>query len=166
MTFSHRPAVEADLPQIVEIYNSTIASRQVTADVQPVSVASRVAWLREHGSVSRPIWVVGSPGNVDAWLTLSNFHTRPGYRHTAEISIYVRESARACGIGAYLLQEAMRQSPSLEIHTLIGLIFAHNEPSLRLFERFGFARWGELPRVAVLDDIERSVVIVGWRAEV
>lgn len=32
-----------DLPEIVAIYNSTINSRQVTADLQPVSVASRQA---------------------------------------------------------------------------------------------------------------------------
>ncbi len=165
MTFSHRPAVEADLPQIVEIYNSTIASRQVTADIEPVTVASRLGWLREHGSASRPIWVVGAPGHIDAWLTLSDFHSRPAYRHTAEISIYVRDSARGRGIGAYLLESAMRQAASLEIRSLVGLLFEHNAPSLRLFERFGFTRWGSLPRVAVLDGVERNLVIVGWRAD-
>lgn len=164
MTVSHRPAIEADLPQIVEIYNSTIASRQVTADLEPVSVASRLPWFREHGSASRPIWVVGGPGNVDAWLTLSDFHARPAYRHTVEISIYVRDRARGRGIGAYLLECAMRQAASLEIQNLVGLIFEHNAPSLRLFERYGFTRWGSLPRVAVLDGVERNLVIVGWRA--
>ena len=47
--------------------------------------------------------------------------------------------------------------------TLIGFIFGHNEPSLALFERFGFSRWGELPRVTILDGVERDVVIVGLR---
>lgn len=30
-----------DLPFIVDVYNSTIACRQITADLQPVSVESR-----------------------------------------------------------------------------------------------------------------------------
>jgi len=44
---------------------------------------------------------------------------------------------------------------------MIGLIFAHNEPSLRLFDRLGFERWGLLPRIARLDGIERDLAIVG-----
>ena len=49
------------------------------------------------------------------------------------------------------------------MNNLIGFVFAHNHPSLALFERFGFARWGELPRVTILDGIERDVVILGLR---
>jgi len=36
-----RTALESDLPAIVEIYNSTVPSRMVTADTEPVSVESR-----------------------------------------------------------------------------------------------------------------------------
>ncbi len=46
---------------------------------------------------------------------------------------------------------------------IVGLIFAHNEPSLKLFERFGFKRWGLLPGVARLDGVERDLVVVGRR---
>ena len=57
----------------------------------------------------------------------------------------------------------MSAAPSLSIDTLLGFIFGHNEPSLALFERHGFVRWGVLPRVAVLDEIERDLIIVGYR---
>jgi phosphinothricin acetyltransferase len=53
--------------------------------------------------------------------------------------------------------------PSLQIRTLLAFIFAHNGPSLRLFERAGFVRWGLLPRIAELDGIERDVTILGFR---
>jgi len=46
---------------------------------------------------------------------------------------------------------------------LLGFVFAHNTPSLALFGRFGFERWGLLPRVAVLDGVERDVAILGLR---
>ncbi|CAN5380241.1 hypothetical protein BH11PSE11_BH11PSE11_26510 [soil metagenome] len=39
--YAHRLARLEDLPAIVAIYNSTVASRQVTADTEPVSVESR-----------------------------------------------------------------------------------------------------------------------------
>ncbi len=53
------------------------------------------------------------------------------------------------------------QSPSLGIKTLLGFIFAHNQPSLRLFEQFGFQRWGYLPGVAEFETIPHDLVIVG-----
>ncbi|MGL4854524.1 MAG: GNAT family N-acetyltransferase, partial [Lentisphaeria bacterium] len=37
-----------DLPQIVDIYNSTVASRMVTADTHTISVESRIQWFHNH----------------------------------------------------------------------------------------------------------------------
>ena len=48
MRYTLSLAQREDLPEIVAIYNSTIASRQVTADLQPVSVAEREAWFVAH----------------------------------------------------------------------------------------------------------------------
>ena len=163
MTFAYRIARPGDLAQIVEIYNSTVASRMVTADLEPVSVESRRAWLEQHVPHARPLWVVDRGAQIDGWLSLSDFYGRPAYYRTAEVSVYVRDGARRSGIGAYLLSQAIAQAPALNIDTLIGFIFGHNEPSLALFRRFGFSVWGELPRVCVLDGIERDVIIVGQR---
>ena len=79
------------------------------------------------------------------------------------IAIYVAESRRRGGLGRFLLTRAIAHAPSLGLHTLLGYIFGHNEPSLRLFETFGFARWATMPRVARLDGIERDLIIVGKR---
>jgi phosphinothricin acetyltransferase len=160
---SHRLARRGDLAQIVEIYNSTVPSRMVTADTEPVSVESRVRWFEEHTPGHRPLWVVEEAGRVAAWLSFSSFYGRPAYSKTAEISIYVHEASRQRGLGSYLLRTAIEHAPAIRVDTLLGFIFGHNRPSLALFERYGFARWGELPKVAALDGIERDLVIVGRR---
>ena len=160
----HRHAALADLPAIVAIYNSTVASRMVTADLAPVSVESRQRWFDEHRPDSRPLWVLERDGAIAAWLSFSSFYGRPAYAGTAEVSIYVGERFRRCGLGAHLLQAAIAHAPVIGVQTLLGFIFGHNLPSLALFESFGFERWGHLPRVAVLDGIERDLVIVGRRA--
>jgi phosphinothricin acetyltransferase len=162
-TFTHRLARRGDLPGIVEIYNSTVASRMVTADTEPVSVASREGWFEEHVPQLHPLWVVELEGEVAAWLSFSSFYGRPAYRRTAELSLYVRQSQRGRGLGAYLMQEALRAAPELDLATLLGFIFAHNAPSLALFRRFGFSPWGELLGVAHLDGQVRDLVIVGRR---
>jgi phosphinothricin acetyltransferase len=163
MPVGHRIATRSDLPQIVDIYNSTIPSRMVTADTEPVSVESRVHWFEEHTPNLRPLWVVEDAGRVVAWLSFSSFYGRPAYAKTAELSVYVHEVFRKQGLGSYLLLQAIGYAPTSKVDTLLGFIFGHNEPSLALFERFGFSRWGELPKVAALDGIERDLVIVGRR---
>jgi phosphinothricin acetyltransferase len=100
---------------------------------------------------------------VCAWLSFNSFYGRPAYLPTAEVSIYVAESHRRRGLGRDLLKRAIATAPGCEIRTLLGFIWAHNEPSLRLFAAHGFESWGHLPRVAVLDDIERDLIIVGRR---
>lgn len=163
MVLTHRAATLGDLPAIVGIYNSTIASREVTADLAPVSVDSRLAWFHEHSVTHRPIWVVEQDDVILGWLSFSDFHPRAAYRHTAELSIYIHETARRKGLASYLLAQAIDIAPSLDIHTLIGLIFGHNTRSLGLFARFGFEPWGNLPEVAMLDGVERDLMIVGKR---
>lgn len=160
-----RPAVEADLPAIVRIYNQTIAGRMVTADTEPVSVESRVPWFRAHNAATRPLWVAEAGGKLVAWLSFNSFYGRPAYNGTVEVSIYVDEQHRRHGVGRWLLQESIRRAPECRVTTLLGFIFGHNEPSLRLFAQFGFERWAHLPRVAVLDGVERDLIIVGRRIQ-
>ena len=161
--YTHRLARFEDLPAIVDIYNSTVASRQVTADTEPVSVESRHAWFAEHTPERRPLWVVEDEGKVIGWLSYSNFYGRPAYNGTAELSIYLHEDARGKGLGRYFLTEAIAFAPKIGVHTLLGFIFGHNTPSLKLFEAFGFERWAHFPRVATLDGIERDLDILGKR---
>jgi predicted O-methyltransferase YrrM len=60
-----------------------------------------------------------------------------------------------------LLGEAITRAPSLGINALVGLIFGHNEPSLKLFDQLGFQQWGQLPGVAQLENMERDLVVMG-----
>lgn len=154
-------ATFADLAAIVEIYNSTIAGRRVTADLQPVSIADREQWFHEHNSHHRPLWVLRQGTEVAAWFSFQSFYGRPAYNATAEISMYVSEKFRGSGAGHMLLTEAIERAPGLGIKNLVGFVFGHNEPSLGILKKFGFKEWGMLPGVAELDGIERDLVILG-----
>ncbi len=159
-----RLATAADLPAIVAIYNATIPGRMVTAELVPVTVEARRPWFEAHQHAARPLWVLSEPdGTVAAWMSFDTFNARAAYDGTVMVAIYVAETHRRRGLGRRLLAEAIARAPALGLHTLLGYIFAHNAPSLALFEAHGFARWAHLPRVAVLDGVERDLVIVGRR---
>lgn len=160
-----RDAVIDDLPAIVSIYNSTIASRTVTADTDFITVESRRGWFAEHTPDFRPLWVIEHEREVCGWLSFQSFYGRPAYNATAELSIYIKEEYRRKGLGPLLLQRAIDACGRLEIKTLVGFIFGHNTPSLTLVSRFGFERWGLMPGVAELDGVARDLVIVGKKIE-
>ena len=153
-----------NLDKIVAIYNSTISSRMVTADVEPVSVESRISWFYEHKPGKRPLWVIRNKEEVIiGWVSFQNFYGRPAYETTSEISIYLHEDYRGKGFGKQILNYSIAECGNLGIKTLLGYIFAHNEPSLQLFYKAGFVEWAHLPNIALLDGQERSLKILGKR---
>ena len=162
-----RDATERDLASIVEIYNAAIPARMATADLEAVSIDSRRAWFAEHLPASRPLWILEEDGalegQIKAWLSFQSFYGRPAYHATAELSVYVAPDAQRRGYARLLVAEAIRRAPEFGLKTLLGFIFAHNEPSLALFRSFGFETWAHLPRVAELDGIERDLMILGRR---
>jgi phosphinothricin acetyltransferase len=179
--YALRLADPADLPAIVSIYNSTVASRVVTADTEPVTVESRLGWYASHQRPDRPLWVAEpliisndricadsraqaqAHASILGWMSLSDFYGRPAYSNTVEISIYCHPSVRRRGLGSFLLASAIASASELEINTFLGFVFSHNEASVRLFRKYGFETWGSLPRVARLDEVERDLQILGRR---
>ena len=158
-----RHATAADLPAIVAIYNAAIPGRMATADTEPVTVAQREEWFRAFDPASRPLWVDEEHGEIRGWTGLRSFYGRPAYHRTVESAVYVSPGHQRKGVARALLAHALGQAPALGVATVLGFIFAHNTPSIRLYEAYGFTRWGLLPRVCELDGVERDVAILGRR---
>lgn len=161
---NYKDASLNDLPFIVEVYNSTIASRMVTADTEPTSIESKQAWFHQHNPETRPLWVVhNAHGQKVGWVSYQSFYGRPAYNGTAEISIYLHTDFRGKGYGGHIVRYAIQYAPKLKIHTLLAFIFAHNTPSTELFAKNGFENWGYFPDVAIMDGIPRSLAIMGLK---
>jgi phosphinothricin acetyltransferase len=158
-----RDASIKDLPLIIKIYNDTIPGRMVTADTVPVTVEDKRSWFNAHHQFTRPLWIVEENNNTIGWVSYTNFYGRPAYDGTAEISIYLDPNARGKGYGKNILQHCIKQAPSLQIHTLLGFIFSHNEPSIRLFKNAGFEEWGLLKDIALMDNQYYSLSIFGLK---
>ena len=164
-----RLAVIDDLPRIVEIYNQSIAGKQATADLQPVSVADRQAWFDAHTG-NRPLVVAQtssetssqtSLGEIVGWGSLSDLYARPAYHISTEISIYVADEAKGQGVGKALVNYLIQVAPSCGVQQVVALIFAHNTPSLAMFDRLGFEPWGEFKQVCDMKGFIADVVILG-----
>ena len=153
-----------DLPAIVSIYNSSIPGRLATADTESVTVASREEWFRGFDPASRPIWVaMADNGAMVGWLGFRSFYGRPAYHRTVESAVYVDPAHQREGVARRLLAHALAQCPELGVSNVLAFVFAHNMPSVTLFEAHGFGRWGLLPKVCEMDGKEHDVLILGKR---
>ena len=86
MQYTIRPALRQDLPAIVDIYNSTVATRQSTADLSPTTVAEREIWFATHTD-KRPIYALyDTDGTVLAWGSFSDYHPRYAAQKSAFMS--------------------------------------------------------------------------------
>ena len=166
MTLTHRNATLDDVEDIVAIYNQTISSRMVTADLEPVTVKQKMGWFLDHSPSYRPIWVFFVFLKICAWVSFQAFHERAAYDKTAELSIYIHEDYRGKKMGTQIMETVLAACDELDITNLVCLIFGHNAPSIGLMKKFGFEQWGYLPRVAELDGIERDLVYLGKRVRV
>lgn len=151
----------SDLPVIVATYNASIPGRLATADLEPVSVESKVNWFHEHHEDSRPLWLIHKDGQYAGWISFSSFYGRPAYNKTVEVSIYLEPAAQGKGIGKECLVFAAEEARKRNILTLLGFIFGHNTPSLNLFYKQGFEQWARLPEVADMEGTWRDLIIVG-----
>lgn len=157
-----RVATLDDIEDIVRIYNDAIKSRIATADTEPITIGARKEEFKRQKLKQYPIWVREHHGKVIAFLNFKPFNERSGYFQSAEISIYLDRNFQGQKLGQQMLKEALAEAPKLGFKNLLALIFSDNDPSVKLFKKFGFKEWGKLPKVARIDDKDKDLLILGY----
>ena len=66
----------------------------------------------------------------------------PASPHVADLGLMVAKTHRRLGIGRALLEQAVEWARGVGVTKLELHVFPHNEPAIRLYERFGFEREG------------------------
>ena len=79
------------------------------------------------------------------------------------MSYFVHFGHHRKGIASDLLDHAIGMCPSLEIKNLFAILIDSNHGSIRLLEKYGFEKWGHMPRVAEFDGIEVGQLYYGLR---
>jgi phosphinothricin acetyltransferase len=141
-----RLARPADRPAIDSIYAHYVRTSTCTYQEEPDTDAERAAWFATHGE-RHPVTVVEADGQILGWGSLSPWKARSGYRHTVELSVYLRPESCGQGIGKELLADLIERATALGYHSLIGGVSSDQTPSLRLHEGMGFTRVAHLKEV-------------------
>ena len=144
-----RPATEADLPGIVAIYNHYVERSAVTFEVEPVTVAARRPWFRDHRPLGphRLLVAVDGEGRGAGWASTSAFRPRAAYSTTVEASVYCRPDAVGQGLGSRLYAALFSGLEGEDVERIVAGVTLPNPASLALHRRFGFRTVGTFTRV-------------------
>jgi len=97
-----RSALPEDALQVSEIYNHYVRTSTITFEEEPVPAAEMAARVHEIQSLSYP-WLVAAAGaQVFGFAYAGKWKARAAYRHSSEITVYVRAGQERSGVGSAL----------------------------------------------------------------
>lgn len=99
------------------------------------------------------------------WAALAPVSARECYSGVAEVSVYVHQQQQRKGIGRLLLVELINTSEQNGIWSLLSVIHEENRASIHLHEQCGFRFIGYRERIAQLDGIWRTTVMLEKRSK-
>jgi phosphinothricin acetyltransferase len=143
--FLIRPARESDIPEILAIYNRSVATETASFDLEPASLSDRKAWLAAHGG-DFPVLVTEIDDTLVGYASLSRYNPKPAYDITAEFSVYVAEDFRRQGVARALSAAILDLARAGNLVTVVSLVTSENAASLELHRELGFREVGVLHR--------------------
>jgi phosphinothricin acetyltransferase len=133
-----RPALEADLPAMLDIYNDIILHTTAVYSYDPHTLDMRKAWFEEKQATGNPVFVATEGAQIVGFSSYGPFRPWAAYQFTVENSVYVKAEERGKGIGKLLIPPLIRHAREKGLHVMIASIDASNEASLNLHRSFGF----------------------------
>src|SRR3954452_21696498 len=134
-----RPATEADLPFVTEIYDHAVRYGTATFELIPPDVAEMTRRFRTLTQAGFPYLVASLEGRVIGYAYAGPYRPRPAYRFTVENSIYLAPATHRRGIGMQLLKRLIMDCASRGFRQMIALIGdSANAGSIGVHSRAGF----------------------------
>jgi len=141
-----RPVDPKDAQAICDIYNYYVVNTAISFEEQPVSVDEMEKRIRDIAA-EYPFLVIEEDGNIPGFAYANKYRDRRAYRHTAEITIYLKNGETGKGLGTELMGCIIEETRRRGLHALISAIALPNEKSVSIHEKFGFKKAGHLGEV-------------------
>ena len=156
-----RQMTDSDFPAVAAIYAEGIDTGDATFEE---TVPTWEQFDSRHAPDCR--LVAEAKNRVLGWAALSPISQRLVYRGVAEVSVYVKASARGQGVGRTLLSALIEESERAGYWTLQAGIFPENAASLTLHQHCGFRMVGYRERLGQMHGLWRDVVLLERRSEI
>lgn len=134
-----RAAEAGDAQALAAIYGHHVLHGFGTFEVEPPDAAWMDGRRREIQGYGLPFFVAEGGGRVLGYAYAGPFRPRPGYRFTAEDSVYVAPDAVGRGVGRAVLSRVMEACEAFGLRQVVAVIGdSGNAASIGLHRALGF----------------------------
>jgi L-amino acid N-acyltransferase YncA len=145
-----RPAAEADLPFVTDIYAHAVRYGTATFELIPPDLAEMTRRFRTLMDGGFPYSVAALDGRVVGYAYAGAYRPRPAYRFTVENSVYLEPAIHRRGIGLQLMQHLIEACEARGYRQMIAVIGdSANAGSIGVHVRCGFQMIGTHPNVGL-----------------
>src|SRR3954465_8396986 len=145
-----RPATEAALPAITEIYEHAVRYGTATFELIPPDLAEMTRRFQSLIDDGYPYLVAALDTRVVGYAYAGPYRPRPAYRFTVETSVYLQPAVHRHGIGLQLLQRLIGECEPRGYRQMIAVIGdSANAGSIGVHRRCGFQMIGTHPNVGL-----------------
>lgn len=145
---------------LIDIYRQGIRSGMATFETEVPDWSGFDARYLPHSRIMSK-----EGAEITGWAALTPVSIRDCYHGVAEVSVYVAQSHQRKGIGRALLMELIAESERNGLWSLLSVIHEENRASVHLHEQCGFRYIGYRERIAQLDGVWRSTVMLERRSQ-
>lgn len=142
-----RPATEADIPQIMDMWNPQIRDTASTFTTAGKTAETLAATLAERAAAGHAFLVACEGARLLGLATVFPFRSGPGYVHTLEHSVLLIPEARGRGVGRALMQALETAAQAAGARHLIAGVSGENPGAIAFHKAIGFVEVGRLPGV-------------------
>lgn len=142
-----RPASDADCEQLVGIYNFYIETSTVTFEEVGLTADELGLRLKRSQGQGLPWLVAEQDQDILGYAYAAPWRERSAYRHSVEVSAYVRPDRVGNGIGMALYGELLAQLEALPLRTAVAVIPLPNPASVALYQKLGFVQVAHLKAI-------------------
>lgn len=133
------PLQEADLPNVVDLYNHYVLNTTSTFHELPFMMESIRELVFFESSVYQT-FVINENECFCGYVLLTQHKKREAYDRTAEVTIYLRPDWIGKGLGSKAVMFIEDYARERGIHALVATICGENEKSINLFARNGYSK--------------------------
>lgn len=141
-----RAANTADAGEIARIYRPYVSDSVISFELEPPSAEVLAERMAAAGD-SYPWLVAAGPEGLLGYAYGGLHRSRPAYRFSVEVSVYLDKAARGRGLGRRLMTALLDELLSRGFNTALAGTTLPNPASIALFRSLGFEEIGVFHRV-------------------
>ncbi|MFD0699061.1 GNAT family N-acetyltransferase [Paenibacillus sp. GCM10027628] len=132
-----RDIEEADIPQLMDIYNHFVMHTTVSFHTEPVTLAEFTESVI-HPNPRYKTFVITLNGSLQGYVQVMPHKKKQAYETSGEVTIYLDPKCVGKGMGTAALRYIETFAKQNGYHVLVSTICSENIPSIQSFTKNGY----------------------------